>query len=536
MAHSPLFRSFVRVLQSARAANRSAASLPPPVPAAALGPSLSRRRVLKTGAAASALLLAPRVKPAFSRGPGARVAVLGGGIAGLSAAWHLREAGHKPTVYEATGRTGGRMRSGIGLVADGIVTEYGGQYVNSDHLDVIAHAERYGIALVNVRDVAATLGIPDHGYNIGGFPMTEAEVADALRPLAGRIAADAARLDADWDAAAPELDALSVAAWLGRHRDAVTPEVYGLISAVIRTEYGVEPGEASVLGLLFALPTVEGEAVDLLSSSDEMFMVEGGSERIVAALAQDLGEAVELGRRAARIEAHGAGQRIGFRDGTAVDVDATVVAVALTALKRIEITAPLPDAMADFIANVNLGRNEKVFAGFSTRPWHRPDGFATDIWSDRVAALVWDDGLRQPDLTQSGLTFFCGGAEVDGLHEEGPEAFAARALAHFGKAYPWLAPAYNGNAGDTAWTRTPYLNGAYTNFAPGQQTGYAACLWIESDEPAERTTVAAGTLSFAGEPFSDAFYGYMNGAAQTGRLAAQAVVEAMATLGSAAVE
>ncbi|MFZ4677870.1 MAG: FAD-dependent oxidoreductase [Nodosilinea sp.] len=35
--------------------------------------------------------------------------------------------------------------------------------------------------------------------------------------------------------------------------------------------------------------------------------------------------------------------------------------------------------------------------------------------------------------------------------------------------------------------------------------------------------VGVGNLAFAGEPFSDEYYGYMNGAAQTGRLAAMAI-------------
>ena len=37
-------------------------------------------------------------------------------------------------------------------------------------------------------------------------------------------------------------------------------------------------------------------------------------------------------------------------------------------------------------------------------------------------------------------------------------------------------------------------------------------------------TVQVNNLTFAGEHLSDEFYGFMNGAAQTGRLTAQAVV------------
>lgn len=40
---------------------------------------------------------------------GQHIAIIGGGIAGLSAAWYLRKAGHTPTLFEASNRPGGKM-------------------------------------------------------------------------------------------------------------------------------------------------------------------------------------------------------------------------------------------------------------------------------------------------------------------------------------------------------------------------------------------------------------------------------------------
>ena len=48
-------------------------------------------------------------------------------------------------------------------------------------------------------------------------------------------------------------------------------------------------------------------------------------------------------------------------------------------------------------------------------------------------------------------------------------------------------------------------------------------LYIESEVPEERQNVSFGNLVFAGEHLSDEFYGFMNGAAQTGRLAAEII-------------
>lgn len=73
---------------------------------------VSRRSVLKAGAAAAgaATLTGGVPLPAFAATPGKRVAVFGGGPAGLTVAHELAERGFAVTVYEPTA-WGGKARS-----------------------------------------------------------------------------------------------------------------------------------------------------------------------------------------------------------------------------------------------------------------------------------------------------------------------------------------------------------------------------------------------------------------------------------------
>src|SRR5262249_44891267 len=74
---------------------------------------------------------------------GARVVVVGAGIAGLAAAWHLRRAGVPVGVLEADGRVGGRMTTHR---RDGFGIERGTQVVSSSYATSAALQAEVGLA------------------------------------------------------------------------------------------------------------------------------------------------------------------------------------------------------------------------------------------------------------------------------------------------------------------------------------------------------------------------------------------------------
>ena len=108
MARTPLLRSLRRLAHEARAARATGV----PIDEVREIRDLQRQRTLSrrgllTGAAAGAALLAV---PARVRAAGQpRITIVGGGIAGLTCALTLRDHGLAATVYEASGRIGGRM-------------------------------------------------------------------------------------------------------------------------------------------------------------------------------------------------------------------------------------------------------------------------------------------------------------------------------------------------------------------------------------------------------------------------------------------
>jgi len=101
---------------------------------------MRRRDFLKQTAVAAATLSVSRLGTfAFvpgsleRRGAPKRVLIVGAGLAGLSAAYELTQAGHDVTVLEARTRPGGRVHTLRDPFPDGLYAEAGATRVPSHH-------------------------------------------------------------------------------------------------------------------------------------------------------------------------------------------------------------------------------------------------------------------------------------------------------------------------------------------------------------------------------------------------------------------
>ncbi len=498
-----------RALEAARRRNLEAAGEALPIKGAS---GATRRGVLQALAMGSVASALPR--PAMAR-PAGRVAIIGGGIAGLTALHHLREAGVDAFLYEGRGRTGGRMythKSGDWTF------EVGGQLVNTDHYDMHGLLKRFGVALLDRKSEPHDTLILANGRLI-----SDTELAEALRPIAAQIAKDADRLDKDQARVAPDLDRMSIRDYLDKHAALIGPPwLRQLLEATSRTEYGVEPGQASAIELIFNLPTVDGARAEVLGGADERYVIEGGSSALIDAMSAHYADRIATGKRLLRVES---GLKLHFLDGSVEAADRLIVAVPGPVTRQIDFRVPLPAAWRAFIGEMQLGFNEKVQSGTNATPWRQPMGVGGELWqtdADAGWALGWDGSVHRKDGISPVWTWFLGGDEVLRAESEAPSALAKRFAASAAPAIPGLIEAATGPFTRTNWHAQALTLGAYCNYAPGQLTRFSKLLCVE-DESGNQVP-HAGRIWFAGEHLSDAFPGYMNGAAQTGRMAAGAIL------------
>ena len=512
-----------RALEEARRLNLAAVGEAPPH---AGGGGLSRRALLVALGATGASALLPRPLHVLPLAPGP-VVIIGGGIAGLSALWHLTQAGVDAHVYEARARLGGRMYTARSKGVPPI--EIGGQLVNTDHADMHALAREFGVALIDRKGAAHRTMVL-----AGGKEVPEARLAAALRGIAGQIDADSVRLDRDYARVALELDQLSFTGYLDKHAHLMAePWVRGLMEMSARTEYGCEPGEASAIELVFNLPVVEGRRIDVLGRSDERYLIAGGSSALIDAMASRLANRLTINKHVTRIDPLGAGVRLFFADGSTTQASAVIVTTPASITRKIDFRIPLPPLWRRFIAEVGLGRNGKVQAVMATRPWEKPIGRGGEIWQTAKkagVALGWDGGVRPASGPGSVWTWFLGGDELAAADLVAPHALAKKFAGQAERGVPGMTAATGALVRRTNWHHDPMAMGAYVNFRPGQLTRFGPLIWKESDGTASAPPSAA-PVYFAGEHLSDAYPGYMNGGAQTGRLAADAVIASRAHAG-----
>ncbi|MDX6604732.1 MAG: monoamine oxidase, partial [Solirubrobacterales bacterium] len=111
---------------------------------------LRRRELLAGGAglALGAMLAGPMPRAIAATTP--RIAVVGGGLAGLTCAYRLKQAGYLADLYEASDRLGGRCWTRRGDFAEGQIAEHGGELIDQGHTQTRQLAQELGLELDNL--------------------------------------------------------------------------------------------------------------------------------------------------------------------------------------------------------------------------------------------------------------------------------------------------------------------------------------------------------------------------------------------------
>ena len=533
MPRTPLFGLVQRSLRLAQLSATRGESLDEVIDRSLAGTgasrAISRRRFLAITAAASAAIALDGCLPRRRGGtplPEPRddvepVLIVGAGIAGLTAAYRLRQHGVPVRVIEAQQRVGGRMYSLRDAFADGQLCELGGELIDTGHSSIRSLAGELGIELDDLRKMDA--GYDADVWWVGGARRSITEVITALAPVAARLDADRAAWPEEFDptyrnpSGAQSLDRITIAAWL----DGVGASgwIRELLDVAFTSEYGMALDEQSALNMLTML-TVRGDSLEMYGASDERFHVHEGNDTIPLTLARYLGDAIETGTVLESVSQRGDGRfTCSLRRGSSSSDAAAshlLLAIPFTTLRNVRLDLPLPAAKRRAIEELGYGKNAKLMVGFSERVWRTRYRSNGSVMTSLPFQTTWETSRGQSGGAGI-ITNFTGGAHALELGRGTAEDQGRLMVADFDRVFPGAQTAHVGmKSVRFHWPSFPWTLGSYAGYLPGQWTSIRGA----EGEP-------VGRLYFAGEHCSLPAQGFMEGGCETGETAAKAILASL---------
>ena len=338
--------------------------------------------------------------------PARHVIVVGAGMAGLTAALLLKEAGHRVTILEARNRLGGRVHTYRGF-AGGMYGELGAMRFPRQH--------RLGQHLIHERFGLATTPFPmydeDTFIYLNGRRVrrSEFDAASFDFDLPGH---ERDKLPADILAAAMQPLADLIAEPGGWERLIEQYDRYSLLSYLV--ERGVSEAALSLMGPLlniegrYHFSLVEWFAHFHEDVFGDLEFIDSGADTLPNAFAPLLLDDTRLGAEVHAIDQRAEDVTVHYRDGVgttaSVTGDEVIVTVPFVLLRHMEISGLDTDKWFT-IRNVYYGRAHKIFMQFSRKWWVEDYAISHGVTATDLAirSVVYTPAGQNPDIAKGVL-------------------------------------------------------------------------------------------------------------------------------------
>lgn len=444
-----------------------------------------------------------------------KVAVIGAGLAGLSAAREVQQAGAEVVVLEARERVGGRVEAGV---IAGHPIELGGTWIGAGHTRMQALVAELGLETFRTwNDEGRTLVrlgsrsalVPGRKGAVPRLnPVALADLAQGLARF-GRLArgVDPAR---PWaHPRAHVLDGQTFETWVRRTLRTPTGRAY--FRTATEAVFAADTTDLSLLHALFyAVSNGDLETMLSVDEGAQQDRVVGGSALVAERLAAGLD--VRLGTRVEGVTRRAGGVEVDTSAGP-LDADRVVVALPPTLAGRLRYDPPLPAARDQLTQRVPAGTVVKTFAAYPT-PFWREDGLNGQVASDTGPVKVTFD-VSPPGGEVGILLGFVEGGEAR-RWQRLSDTERRRAVLDCLVGYVGPRAAEPTAYLEKNWSAEEFTRGCYgAHFAPGVWTGYGEAL----RPPVDR-------IHWAGAEHAVEWNGYMEGAVRSGESTAREVLAA----------
>ncbi|WP_413793051.1 MULTISPECIES: flavin monoamine oxidase family protein [unclassified Pseudomonas] len=421
--------------------------------------------------------------------------VIGGGLAGLTAAYELQNKGWAVTLLEAKPDLGGRS---------GMATS---EWIGNEKTQPVLN--KY-VSTFKLSTTPAPEFVRTPSYLIDGTYFTAADLAtkqpataEALKRYETTLDDLARSIEDPQNPAANNtlhaLDQITVSNWLDRLQLPATARQ--LVNQEIRTRYD-EPSRLSLLYFAQQNRVYRGVSDRDLRASRLL----GGSPVLAQAFVKQL-KTIKTNSPVSAISQD--------KDGVTVKVgavgyqaDYVVLAVPLRALNKIQLTPALDAQHQGAIKGTNYGWRDQIMLKFKTPVWDSKARMSGEIYSNAGLGMMWIEPAMKGGAN---VVINLSGDNARVMQAFGDKQMVDQVLIRLHAFYPQARGAFTGYE-IRRYSTDPSMGGAYLAFGPGQISKY----WRLWERPLQR-------VAFAGE-HTDALYpGTLEGALRSGQRAASQV-------------
>ena len=451
----------------------------------------SRRDFLRSAGAVAALTATPFSALAQRK---KKCVVIGAGLAGLSAAFKLKNSGWEVTVIEARSRLGGRVFSHRLPENPDLVCELGAEWVGESHERLKALCHDFGIPLQKHQfdDYLLQNGKVSRPGQWGFSPQARAAFDKMIAGYEKLTVMQKNRLDRlDW--------------WRHLSDIGFTRDDLILRDLADSTDFGESIRHVSAFAAL-------AEYAESSPKNEMDYKMTGGNSRLVQEFLKCIGsENIHLERKVKSIDQKPRGSvRVTSVQSSSIETiscDAVICTAPIASLRKIKFDPPLPAVQAEAAQKLTYARIIKNSVLYSERFW-KDENFS--MVSDTTSHYYFHSTQNQPGR-EGILTAYAIGEKADVLASQDDRRrmnVITSDLVDFDAQAPSLAR----GIASYAWQRDEFTEGAYALYRPGQWFGIRPIL-----------ARPHGKVLFAGEHIAD-WQGFMEGAIETGEAAAQSLI------------
>ena len=479
-----------------------------------------RRTVLTTASvAASALNNFGLGAEALRRRANAkRIIIIGAGLAGLSAAYGLTQAGHDVMMLEARSRPGGRVFTLRDPFAEGVYAEAGATRIPNHHHFTLKYVRLFNLPLARFEPANLRSVYHARGKRIEVTPgrkiewpynLTAEERALGLNGLRQKLVG-------------------SMLSEIGDVTDPKWPssELLKKYDHMNRSDFWRSRGASSEAIALLSLGGIDDRVESwstlfmlrnqaLNRERKEYFKIKGGNDLLPKAFATRLSENIQYNSQVVRMEQNTEQVRVIFdRAGQhhALAADYLICAVPFSVQRNIESSPALSIEKQRAIEQLSYLSGSKIFLQSKKRFWLE-DGLSGFATTDLPIREVWDMTHNQPG-TRGILQ-----AYPISLHSRNVTRMSENerinfALAQVELIYPSIRQHFEGGV-TKCWDEDQWARGASSYYKPGEFSSLLP--YVARPE---------GRIYFAGEHTSVLIDGWMQGALESGNRVAREVNDA----------